>query len=118
MLEDLGKLGVHLAIDDFGTGYSSFAYLRRFAVSQLKIDQSFVGRMTQDSEDQAIVNAIIQLANILHIPTVAEGVETEAQRQLLIAAGGQVGQGYLFAKPLLPDEATAALRRGYCGGCD
>ena len=118
MLEYLGKQGVHLAIDDFGTGYSSFAYLRRFAISQVKIDQSFIARMTENSEDHAIVNAIIQLANILHIPTVAEGVETEAQRQLLIACGGQVGQGYLFAKPLLPEDATAALRRGYCGGCD
>ena len=115
MLEHLGKLGVHLAIDDFGTGYSSFAYLRRFAVSQLKIDQSFVARMKQDSEDHAIVNAIIQLANILRIPTVAEGVETQTQRQLLIAGGCQIGQGYLFSRPLLPDEASEALRRGYCG---
>ena len=115
MLEHLGKLGVHLAIDDFGTGYSSFAYLRRFAVSQLKIDQSFVARMKQDSEDHAIVNAIIQLANILRIPTVAEGVETQTQCQLLIAGGCQIGQGYLFSRPLLPDEASAALRRGYCG---
>jgi EAL domain-containing protein (putative c-di-GMP-specific phosphodiesterase class I) len=115
MLEHLAKLGVHLVIDDFGTGYSSFAYLRRFAVSQLKIDQSFVAGMTKISEDHAIVNAIIQLAKILRIPTLAEGVETEEQRQLLIDGGCQTGQGYLFAKPLLPEKATEALRKGYCG---
>jgi len=115
MLGHLAKLGVHLVIDDFGTGYSSFAYLRRFAASQLKIDQSFVSRMMHEYEDHAIVNAIIQLANILRIPTLAEGVETEEQRQLLISGGCQMGQGYLFAKPLLPDEATDVLRRGRCG---
>ncbi len=118
ILEHFGKLGVRLAIDDFGTGYSSFAYLRRFSASQLKIDQSFVARMTQNSEDRAIVNAIIQLANILHIPTLAEGVESENQRQFLIGGGCQIGQGFLFAKPLLPEEATEVLRIGHCGNAE
>ena len=118
MLDHFGQLGVHLAIDDFGTGYSSFAYLRRFSASQLKIDQSFVSRITQNAEDRAIVKAIIQLANILHIPTLAEGVESEHQPQFLIGGGCQIGQGFLFAKPLLPDEATEALRRGRCGNDD
>ena len=116
LLGRLVKLGVLLAIDDFGTGYSSFAYLRRFAASQLKIDQSFIARMTEGSEDHAIVNAIAQLAKILRIPTLAEGVETEAQRQLLIGIGCQMGQGYLFAKPLLPEAATLALQQGCLSG--
>jgi EAL domain-containing protein (putative c-di-GMP-specific phosphodiesterase class I) len=96
----LKALGVSLAIDDFGTGYSSLAYLRQFPIDVLKIDQSFVSGMSDTKESAAIVHALVQLGKVLGLETVAEGVESEDQRRKLEAEDVNVGQGFLFARPL------------------
>jgi diguanylate cyclase (GGDEF)-like protein len=98
-LKKLKALGVKLSIDDFGTGYSNLAYLQRFEVDKIKIDQSFVRRLEESKPDHAIVNAIIQMAKSLNLVTTAEGIETETIRRKLIDLGCDQGQGYLFAKP-------------------
>lgn len=92
--------GIQVAIDDFGTGYSSLSYLKRFDIDYLKIDQSFVQNLSPGSSDLALSQAIIAMAHALGLKVVAEGVETEQQRDLLIAAGCDFGQGYLFSKPI------------------
>ena len=110
-LQALAALGVKLAIDDFGTGYSSLSYLKRFPIGRLKIDRSFVAGLPTDQSDAGLVNAIIQMGRALQLETVAEGVETEAQRQFLRQAGCEQFQGFLFAPALaVPDfEALLAL---------
>ena len=107
-LAALRELGVRIAIDDFGTGYSSLAYLKRFPVDVLKIDQSFVRDMLHDHSDAAIIEAIIMLGQALELELVAEGVETRAQEQALLALGCEVMQGYLYCQPL-PEEAMSTL---------
>ena len=99
-LEALASLGVKLAIDDFGTGYSSLAYLKRFPIGRLKIDRSFVSGLPDQGSDVAIVQAIIHMGQALRLQTVAEGVETEAQRSFLQAAGCDLFQGHLYAPAL------------------
>ena len=101
--------GVRIALDDFGTGYSSLSHLRDFPVDVVKIDRSFVSRMNEDKEIMAIVAAVIHLATSLGIAVVAEGVETEGQRDALAAAGCQFGQGYLFGRAAAGDEVQALL---------
>lgn len=102
ILQELKSLGVGIAIDDFGTGYSSLAYLRRFPINQLKIDQSFIHEMLVHEDSAAIVRSVISLAKALQLQTVAEGVETEAQRDFLRAAGCELMQGYLYSRPVDP----------------
>jgi len=101
--------GVQVAIDDFGIGYSSLSYLKRFHIDYLKIDQSFVRDLEADPDDLALCEAIIVMAHRLGIKVIAEGIETEKQRDLLLAAGCDYGQGFLFARPLPADELDAFL---------
>jgi diguanylate cyclase (GGDEF)-like protein len=99
-LARLGKLGVHVSIDDFGTGHSSLATLRRLPAQELKIDRAFVVDMERDADAKAIVVAVLTMARTLGLRVVAEGVETPAQRDLLVQLGCDELQGYLFAKPM------------------
>jgi diguanylate cyclase (GGDEF)-like protein len=109
LLNNLRSRGVKISIDDFGTGYSSLSYLHQFPFSHLKIDQSFVAKLTAKSEQYNVVKTIILLAQNLGMTAIAEGIETVAQRHCLEALGCELGQGYLFAKPLFAPEATALL---------
>jgi len=107
MVERLDALGVQMSIDDFGTGYSSLSYLKRFAVDKLKIDQSFVRALADAPEDDAIVRAIIQMADSLGLRTIAEGVETGEVSRLLARLGCHEVQGYFYAKPLAAEDVPA-----------
>ncbi|WP_249522204.1 putative bifunctional diguanylate cyclase/phosphodiesterase [Modestobacter marinus] len=108
-LTELRALGTRLALDDFGTGYSSLSYLRQFDVDVLKIDRSFVDLLDGSADDAAIVHGLVQLGRTLRLEVVAEGVETEAQRDRLRAERCDLAQGWLFAKPLEADEAELLL---------
>jgi diguanylate cyclase (GGDEF)-like protein/PAS domain S-box-containing protein len=99
-LLELHDAGIGVSLDDFGTGYSSLSYLQRFDIDFIKIDQSFVRHLIAQSTDLALCQAIIAMAHALGIKVIAEGVETELQRDLLAAAGCDYGQGYLFAPPM------------------
>ena len=112
MLQRMKALGVRLAIDDFGTGYSSLSYLQRFPIDKLKIDQSFVRRITRTDDDAAIVNTIIQLGRILKLATIAEGVEEPAHADFLRQAGCHEAQGYLFGKPMSAESFAELLATG------
>jgi diguanylate cyclase (GGDEF)-like protein/PAS domain S-box-containing protein len=109
-LNELKRIGVALAIDDFGTGYSSLSYLKRFPIDRVKIDQSFVRDLASDSDDLAIVRAIIALARALRLAVIAEGVETGAQLALLRHEECHDYQGYFFARPMDADSVSAKLR--------
>jgi EAL domain-containing protein (putative c-di-GMP-specific phosphodiesterase class I) len=89
-----------VSLDDFGTGYSSLSYLQRFDIDYIKIDQSFVRHLIPDSTDPALCKAIIMMAHELGMKVIAEGIETEQQRDLLVAAGCDFGQGYWLARPM------------------
>jgi diguanylate cyclase len=104
LLEELTAMGIRFAVDDFGTGYSSLAYLQRFPLAKLKIDRSFVENLLTSRNDQAIVSAVVGLAQTLDLELVAEGVETEAQRTLLTEMGCDHIQGWLVCKALPSDE--------------
>ncbi len=112
ILGALKDIGVQLAIDDFGTGFSSLAYLKRFPVDVLKIDQAFVCGLGSDPDDEAIVRSVLSMAKALDLDVVAEGIETEQQRQMLVDMGCQRGQGFGLVRPAPPAELTDQLRRG------
>jgi diguanylate cyclase (GGDEF)-like protein len=103
-LEALRALGVRLAIDDFGTGYSSLAYLRQFPVDTIKIDRSFISEMASSSEGEALIHTLVQLGKALKLETLAEGIEERGQLTNLQAEQCDSGQGFLFARPLEPQE--------------
>ena len=108
-LESIGRLGVDLSLDDFGTGYSSLVHLKRLPVSELKVDRSFVQRMTSDPDDAAIVRSIVDLAHSLGLRVVAEGVETIESWHALAALGCDLAQGYLISRPVPGDEVVRWL---------
>jgi EAL domain-containing protein (putative c-di-GMP-specific phosphodiesterase class I) len=108
----LRKSGVRLAVDDFGTGFSSLAYLQQFPIDVLKIDQSFVSGLAKTSKSHAIIQTFVQLGQALGLEVVAEGIETEDQRDQLAALGVDTGQGYLFSPPLDADAVHMLLEAG------
>ena len=110
VLGELKHIGISVAIDDFGTGYSSLSYLKRFPVDVLKVDQSFVRDLLTDSNDAAIVAAIVSLSRSLGLQLVAEGVEREEQVERLMALGCDVMQGFLFAHPMPAETASGVLQ--------
>lgn len=110
MLDELRQLGVTLAIDDFGTGYSSLSHLSSLPLDCLKIDRSFVSRLELGANEAAVVRAIVLLGNSLGKLVVAEGIETAAQLKQLRELGCRLGQGYLLARPLTPQDVSALLR--------
>ncbi|MBA4344849.1 MAG: hypothetical protein C0423_22130 [Methylibium sp.] len=111
LMDALRQQGLRLSLDDFGTGYSSLAYLKRLPLTQLKIDKSFVDDLLTDADDRAIAHAVIQLGENLGLNVLAEGVETEAQRQMLLELGCHAFQGYLFSRPLPLDAFITLARR-------
>src|SRR5450631_762845 len=113
VLKELKAMGLTLAIDDFGTGYSSFSYLKRFPISKLKIDRSFVRDVAVNPDDAAITTAIISMAKSLNLKVIAEGVEEEAQMSFLRSHQCDEIQGYYFSKPLTIGEIADKLRGGH-----
>lgn len=109
-LEEISKLGIEIAIDDFGTGYSSLSYLKRLPIDRLKIDRSFIKDIPDDEEDVVISKAIIALAKSLNIGVIAEGVETEDQKEFLLQNDCKYIQGYFYSKPVPLDEIEIMIQ--------
>ena len=107
-LKQLSEIGIKLSIDDFGTGYSSLSYLNSFPLNNLKIDRAFVKDITCE-EDAPLAKAIVNMAKALNLKTIAEGVETETQKEVLRSIGCDIIQGYLLSKPVPAEEATKLL---------
>ena len=111
-LRRLREIGVGLSIDDFGTGFSSLRYLGSFPVTEIKIDRVFVKEMQTSRQKRAVVETVIRLGDEIGVNVVAEGIETEAERQMLIDLGCGFGQGYYFSIPLAADDFTWELESG------
>ena len=109
LLHQLKELGIKISMDDFGTGFSSFSYLHRFPTDTLKIDRSFVSNMSQGVKNQEIVSTIVILAHKLGMDAIAEGIETDSEREIIESFDCEYGQGYFFAKPLPEPDATRLL---------
>ncbi|MCJ9735921.1 EAL domain-containing protein, partial [Bradyrhizobium sp. PRIMUS42] len=112
ILHQLRSIGVRIALDDFGTGYSSLSYLKRFPFDKIKIDRCFVADIAEESGAPVIVQAVVNIAAASSMTTVAEGVETEAQRELLRALGCTQMQGYLFSPPKPASEVRKLFGSG------
>jgi diguanylate cyclase (GGDEF)-like protein/PAS domain S-box-containing protein len=110
VLQELKRMGIHLAVDDFGTGYSSLSYLQEFPVDVLKIDQSFVHRITGDASDSPIVGAIIDMGKNLKLRVIAEGIETQQQLAFLQTRHCAEGQGYIFGQPMAAAQFAQLLK--------
>lgn len=111
-IHKLKDMGLKLVIDDFGTGYSSLSYLKQFSVNKLKIDRSFISELVNKENDAAIAKAIIDLGHSLNLEVLAEGVETEMQKDFILNLGGDYAQGYYFKPPSVPDDLKEFLK-GY-----
>ena len=112
ILRRLKALGVRLAVDDFGTGYSSLSYLTRLPVDSLKIDQSFIAAIHGSVESRGVVRVVTELGRLLRLETIAEGVETAGDLEILRILACDLGQGYLFSRPLDPEDASAIIAAG------
>ena len=117
-LRELHERGVKLAFDDFGTGFASLRYLTSYPVSRIKIDRSFVAKISEDAQDAAIVRSLIAMAHNLGLSITAEGVETAAQAAFLLGEGCEEAQGFLYAKPLSAADFEAYLRTRQIGEQD
>jgi EAL domain-containing protein (putative c-di-GMP-specific phosphodiesterase class I) len=115
LLDELKAMGVHLSIDDFGTGYSSLSALQQFPISTLKIDKSFVRNAATDPDDATIVRTIIEMGRSLGLQVLAEGIETEEQRDFLLLSGCQFGQGRLFGEPVSAEDFIERVLRQATG---
>ncbi|WP_128378232.1 aminotransferase class I/II-fold pyridoxal phosphate-dependent enzyme [Streptomyces cavernae] len=111
VLHSLKDMGVRIAVDDFGTGFSSLRYLRDFPIDVLKIDKSFIDDIAADTQQVALVEGIVHIADTLGLQVIAEGIEEPAQRDLLTQIGCQFGQGYLFFRPMSVDQSESVLRQ-------
>jgi EAL domain-containing protein (putative c-di-GMP-specific phosphodiesterase class I) len=122
VLTELHALGVTTALDDFGTGYSSLSYLRQLPLNCLKVDRSFTTELPDDPNSCSLTQAIIRMAEALKMGTIAEGVETREQMQWLLDQRCQVGQGYLFSRPVAAELVHAAVwgieATDYCAGLE
>jgi EAL domain-containing protein (putative c-di-GMP-specific phosphodiesterase class I) len=116
VLERIHAMGVRISIDDFGTGYSSLSYLKRIPAQTVKIDRSFIRGLPEDKDDAAITQAVIAVAHSLGLGVVAEGVETEAQLQMLRQMGCDQVQGYLLGRPMSAADLALRLDRGNLAG--
>ncbi|KAB0465242.1 sensor domain-containing phosphodiesterase [Vibrio kanaloae] len=115
-LELLHDIGVTLSLDDFGTGYASFSYLKKFPFDSIKIDKSFIDQMLNSNEDSEIVRSIVQIAKKLDLKVIIEGIESEVQEQFIIDEGCDIGQGYLYGKPMPSKEFEHSLiNQNYLG---
>jgi diguanylate cyclase (GGDEF)-like protein/PAS domain S-box-containing protein len=110
-MHELKALGISLSMDDFGTGYSSLQYLKRLPLDQIKIDQAFVRDIVSDPNDAAIIQAIIAMSNALGLSVIAEGVENKAQQAFLERHGCNIFQGYLFSRPIMPEQFNTLLNK-------
>ena len=117
-LKEIRDLGLSIAIDDFGTGYSGLAYLKRFPIDTVKIDQSFIRDLTVDPDDAAIVTAIVAMAKSLGIDVVAEGVETQEQLEALQRLGCHRAQGFLLGRPMSARDIDKLLDAGSVAAAD
>ena len=109
IMRRLKEMGISISIDDFGTGYSSLSYLKRFPIDTVKIDQNFIRDLSRDSNDGAIISAVISMARALKLRVVAEGVETEEQLAFLLRQHCEVIQGFLYSRPVPAEEFELVL---------
>ena len=108
-METIKSRGIHLAIDDFGTGYASFGYLKKFPFDAIKVDKSFIDQINNSQDDTEIVRSIVQIAKKLDLKVAIEGIENEEQEQFIIQEGCDIGQGYLYGKPMTCQEFEHSL---------